>query len=427
MVPLVAQELVELRFVRIAVPKDFVLCPLFAATPQTTSRLVSVGDRRYQVGGFHPLDPAKKPPSLDVRHARALFALLSFRKPFDSSRKVSFSMSEFCRRYARSYGGRYAQELRLLLGDLLDTYIRLQEPKSDVLRCYRLIERIEITEGPHPCRSATSSLELPPSATWIDSLNLSQELCAAVDDLSETQQLNLDSFMNIRSRLAQAIYLFLPSRAHHHTRGEPFEITLTRLLEQVGHPVPPTRKLRKKLFLQHRRSVFAQLDQAIVLGGTLRLQLDETTNGEDYKLLAWVDRVPTTRPVALQRTGKVALAFFEGGGSQGELDLRLERMTPLTEYEVDLLKRGQIQVEGNERFFRLTKALLGEGRFDTFLAEAKGDEIEGRPSTKNPTARLIHRIMEGLRTPKGKGNPSSAPGTTEYRMTKTLGQLSTQT
>jgi hypothetical protein len=203
--------------VRITVPRDFVLCPLFAATPQTTSRSVTVGDRRYQIGGFHPLDPAKNPPSLDVRHARALFALLSFRKPFECSAKVEFSMSEFCRRYARSYGGRYAQELRLLLGDLLDTYLRVQQSKSERLRTYRLIERVEIRQGPHPCCSAMSSSNLPSSATWIDSVTLSNELCIALDDLPEIHQLNLDSFTTMRSRLAQAIYLYLSSRAHHHT------------------------------------------------------------------------------------------------------------------------------------------------------------------------------------------------------------------
>ncbi len=36
--------------------------------------------RRYQTSGFHPLDKSIHPPALDVRHARAIFILLSFRK-----------------------------------------------------------------------------------------------------------------------------------------------------------------------------------------------------------------------------------------------------------------------------------------------------------------------------------------------------------
>jgi hypothetical protein len=33
------------------------------------------------------------------------------------------------------------------------------------------------------------------------------------------------------------------------------------------------------------------------------------------------------------------------------------------------------------------------------LAESKNDEKEGRKARKNPTARLIHRIMEAIETP----------------------------
>jgi hypothetical protein len=32
---------------------------------------------------------------------------------------------------------------------------------------------------------------------------------------------------------------YIPSRACHHTEVKPFEISLTRLLEQVSFPLPP--------------------------------------------------------------------------------------------------------------------------------------------------------------------------------------------
>jgi hypothetical protein len=38
-------------------------------------------------------------------------------------------------------------------------------------------------------------------------------------------------------------------------------------------------------------------------------------------------------------------------------------------------------------------------RFDGLLDEAKNDELEGRKARKNPTARLIHRIMEAVGAP----------------------------
>jgi len=54
---------------------------VFAATKQSGPREVTVrvkigedvSERRYQIGGFHPMDPDLHPPALDVRHARAIF------------------------------------------------------------------------------------------------------------------------------------------------------------------------------------------------------------------------------------------------------------------------------------------------------------------------------------------------------------------
>jgi hypothetical protein len=78
----------------------------------------------------------------------------------------------------------------------------------------------------------------------------------------------------------------------------------------------------------------------------------------------------------------------------------------LSDYEIDLLKEAKVEFSKNRRFFEIAKALLREARFDGLVAEAKGDEMEGRKARKNPTARLIHRIMEAVgaptRLPKAK-------------------------
>jgi hypothetical protein len=47
-------------------------------------------------------------------------------------------------------------------------------------------------------------------------------------------------------------------------------------------------------------------------------------------------------------------------------------------------------------FFRMAAALLG-GRFDTILAETKGDAIEGRQRLFDPTRILIWRLMEAIK------------------------------
>src|SRR5271157_395958 len=112
---------------RVFAPKDYFLGPVFAATKQDGAREVTIGERRYQIGGFHPLRPELSPPALDVRHARAIFSLLSFRDPYEDTRLIRFSFNEFCRCYAHTNGGRYARAIKNILADLTDSYIRITD------------------------------------------------------------------------------------------------------------------------------------------------------------------------------------------------------------------------------------------------------------------------------------------------------------
>ena len=122
----------------VAAPRDYFLGPVFAATKQIGAREVTIGERRYQVGGFHHLRRNLCPPALDVRHARAIFSLLSFRDPFndDGTRLIRFSFNVFCRRYARTNGGRYSRDIAHVLADLLDSYIRVTDVKTEISHEY---------------------------------------------------------------------------------------------------------------------------------------------------------------------------------------------------------------------------------------------------------------------------------------------------
>jgi hypothetical protein len=82
-----------------------------------------------------------------------------------------------------------------------------------------------------------------------------------------------------------------------------------------------------------------------------------------------------------------------GGGSKEKLERALANVQPLSSYEMELLETAHVEIDGNERFFRLAKAVLGPNTFVGLLGEAKGDELEGRRPKKTPTARLIFRIM----------------------------------
>jgi hypothetical protein len=131
--------------------------------------------------------------------------------------------------------------------------------------------------------------------------------------------------------------------------------------------------------------------------------LAETADGTDWKLQAWVER--NEKKLSRDpKNSKLMAAFLESGRTQEELDRRLSSVQPLSDYEMELLKTATVEVEKNRRFFELAKALLGPSRFVTLVAEAKGDALEGRKAIKNPTAKLIWRIMETI-SQKSKNSP----------------------
>lgn len=126
-------------FELVAAPKDYFLGPVFAARKQNGPREVTINQRRYQIGGFHPLRPEARPPALDVRHARAIFALLTFRDRDNDSPEIRFSLNELCRKYSHTNGGRYARDIANILADLMDAYIRVTDIGTGVSHQYRLI------------------------------------------------------------------------------------------------------------------------------------------------------------------------------------------------------------------------------------------------------------------------------------------------
>lgn len=387
----------------VAAPKDYFLGPVFAATKQTGPREVTIGDRRYQVGGFHPIMRNLSPPALDVRHARAIFALLSFRDPFadDETRLIRFSFNEFCRRYANSNGGRYSRAIAEIVHDLMDSYIRVTDLKTGKAHSYRLIERVDIEDRPIRRKDADLAKSPHQLEMWFNGCTLSPEFAGLLNRISELQHLKLKVFTAIRSPLAQSIYLYIPSRAYHHDEANPFEINLSTLLQQVSFPIPHHKSKRKELFTKHHeegRSIFQQLDGIETLSGKFRVALAETADGAEWKLQAWVEKqLKKSKPTS--DNSKIFAAYLKSGRPRELFDLALSSIPELTGYETDLLETAKIKLDGSRRFFEMAKALLKEARFHNLLSEAKGDALEGRKVTKNPTARLIDRIMKAISAP----------------------------
>lgn len=381
---------------KVLAPKDYFLGPVFAATRQAGPRVVDVGSKRYEIGGFHPLHSDVFPPAFDVRHARAIFTLLSFRDTYDpdGTRLVKFCVSEFCRRYARSNGGRYARDIRRLLANLVDSFVRVTDLNTEEAHSYRLIERVDFSEKPirrkDAKRANDNQMEI-----WFNSCELSLAFYNLLDKVAELKEIDLDVFTSIRSPMAQAIYLYIPSRAYYHDEAKPFEITLTNLLAQVSFPIPSQKGRRRQIFMNHEkqgRSVLQQLDGVETNSGQFRVSIVETVDGTDYKLLAWTEKREVKRALDSSES-KLVKAYLDSGRPPELLVQAFSHIEPLTDYEIDLMAAGKIEIEKNRPFFEQVKALLRGPRFDEILAQAKADELEGRKATRNQTARLIYRLM----------------------------------
>ncbi len=392
------------RNANIFAPKYFFLGPVFAATKQTRSREVTIGDCRYMIGECDPLDPERNAPALDVTHARAIFTLLSFRGVYDETRLIRFSLNEFCQRYASTNGGRYSRTIKKILSDLTKSYIRITDLKSNIDHTYRLIERVDI-EGRPPRRKDSRAATSRQREIWFNGCTLSPEFCGILHQIAELRQLNLRVFTTIRSQIAQAIYLYMPSRAYHHSENDPFEITATKLLEQISFPVPAQKCRRHKLFNQHHeknRSILQQLNTLETLTGRLRVKFVETADGSDWKFQFWIE--PNESKRKLPRTdSKLVKAYLRSGRPRDWLNTALANIEPLNGYEIDLLQAAGVEIGKNRRCFEVAKAILKSPLFNTLLAEAKGDFLEGKTATKNPTARLIWRIRETISTPPKTG------------------------
>lgn len=377
------------------VPKDYIVAPIFAATRQTESREIIIKDKIYEIGGFNPLDPSKMMPALDIRHGRALFVLLSFRDTFKEEKTIKFSMNEFCRRYAGSNGGRYSRDIMKILSDLVDCWFRIKLPDG-TSKSYRIIEKIEVNTRPIRRKDAKSILSKPQSEIWLDHIELSSNFHSLFEELENLSHIRLDVLTKMSSNLAQSIYTFLPSRAHHHSLENPFEITLTNLLAQVGCRVPPAKWERKKLFTQNKNSILSQLNGKPTLCGTLKVDIVETTDKKEYKLICWIDKLNKKLPL---KETPLLKCWIKGGGKEETYRNKLGKINALDDYELNLISSSGAEFEGNGPFFQITKALLGSFTFKSVLSEAKGFHQEGSYAVKkNPTARLIHMLMQAVKS-----------------------------
>jgi hypothetical protein len=223
----------------------------------------------------------------------------------------------------------------------------------------------------------------------LDCVRFDKEFADLLKDLAMTMHLRFDAMKELKSGIAQSIYMFLPSRAvYYDSQEKPFEITTALLWEQLClDPAPKSR--RYQILTKDKVSIIEQLNGAKLLTGRLRVVLAETVDKKDWKLLSWVEKKH------FLEGGKLRAAWIAGGRTEEDFKNRIEKMQELDNYETELLESLEIDIEAGFLFFCHAKALLGALRFATLLADAKNNKAEG-VSVDSWEAVIRHRIEKEL-------------------------------
>ena len=374
------------------VPKDWLLKPVFIPGIQPKNREIIVNGNRWLMGVNNPL--SKKPePSRDITlaHIKVALGVLTF---FHGQNPVTISVTELAKRCADSRGGRYYRDLLQKLNDLRDYWVSVTYENGDT-KTFTLLKSIAVLSKA-PKKKPISSV-YSESQLWLDSVELHEEFAELMSDFARTMHLRFDAMKKLTSDIAQSIYLFLPSRAYHHSKESPFEITLSLLFEQLGLDKQP-KSVRYKLLTQHKNSVMSQLDQAQILTGCLRVKLKETRDRSDWKLLAWVEEKSASISLSNSESALVE-AWRKSGRPETDLTKKLSLLSQLNDYELDMLERADIQHDSCKKFLQQAKTLLGESKFHLLLSEAKAEKIEERQA-KNPTGAFIWRLLNQIEHPQ---------------------------
>jgi len=391
------------------VPRDWLNGPVFSPKKQVAIREVAVNKNIWRMGIPNPLtnEPSAQ---IDMTHVRVLLGVLSFWK---GDNPMSMSIRELARRASGSFGGAYFKLLRQKLGDLRDYWIGV-ELENGEKRMFPALSRIEITarnvRSRKPEKQQTLALddwavvkkqqgkEISGTHVQLDNVALAPEFVELLLDWTQLMHVRLDVMRSLTSDLAQAIYLYIPSRAVHHAKEDPWKISLTTLFEQMGLPVPPSKSVRKKILTQHKKSVVRQLNDVPVLKGFLKVSLRLNKDKTDWLFLAWVE-TSDKLPDLLASDSALVEAWRKSGRPEIDLAKVLRTALPdLPDDTRDLAKIASVDLEKVERFLRICILLLGKNKLLRMLAELKVEVIEGR-GPHNPTGTLIWRLLTEISQP----------------------------
>lgn len=455
------------------VPSAWLVQPIFrlhATGKPATSHLVADGRTWH----FSVPNPLTREPSreLTLYHGAVLFSVLGIFEEqlqiatgspelsaaFASGEAIpcsSISLTDLSRRVSGYKDDNKVRLMKVVLDDLRHTYFSVEEEvdridkstkkpvlgpdgkpqKRKQITTFSLLHGLAVRDimplqdGEHldPEEVGRETIDHEPviKATWLDSVTLHPQLLRLCRELGRIVKFRLAVWREISSPIAQACYLYLPSRAIHSTAQRPWRISLTKLLNQLGHPDPGSMKMRRKLFIQNgektkdseidgrlSRSIVAQLDRKPMSFGTLRCRLEPNASETDYLLIVWKHEEGSRVAENDTEPSKLLAAWRESRRSEQEYRLRIASPAAINEAEAELFEEALIDTSTSTTFFRMAKTLLGDHAFISLLAEARQEIIGANgPGPENPTGLLISRML--LAIAKGPAPKSAIVPTPE--------------
>ncbi|HJO94403.1 MAG TPA: RepB family plasmid replication initiator protein [Victivallales bacterium] len=372
-------------------PKKFLAGPLFASTPQKEGRKVVIKKEVWVVGGIDSSGEKKyiSKPALDIRHGILIFLLLSIHgmeNMYQWNKPLNISFKKLAMLFSGGNGSRDITKVKIILEDLQETYVSIigtnitgNVGKAESVT-FRIIENF--TTFNYNGYNRLENIKFHP--VFIDKFL----------NIENLMLFKLSTLLKLKSRLSQAIYTYIPSRAFHRGKQNPFHITLKKLLEQAANFAPSTKSKRKEKVKRDGTTfdIINELDGAPMTRGQLRVEMCETVDKSDYLLNFWSEFNNFTPSGPLWDAWKLT------GGTVREWTKRLSRRCHLefNGYDINALSYIPNWDSKHLVFIEKVYCLIGQNYFSETIGDCKNAIIEDR-GIVNSEKYLISALMNAVR------------------------------
>ena len=276
------------------VVKDWACAPIF--TVSKTQNEVTIAGRTWTTGVLPPHQEElgrteALVKGLNIEHARVILALMSFQQIHSENQVLTFSMKRLCELTYGYYNKQYYAKAKRLLSELIECWVSVYCPEGfkddpdEQMHYFRIIESASIMAKSSKRGGGQQEL-------FFDNVRIDRTYLELMQKITDHLCIDVKMLSQITGDLAQAIYMYLPSRTAHevYTKNNPFKIKLTKLFDQVGYSTTKTKYKSKRKEVMDR-GVLEQLNETSVMGGKFFCDLRESKDKSDWMLCCWTEKV----------------------------------------------------------------------------------------------------------------------------------------